>query len=98
MGDAPPIPATLVDIINFLAYGVGIVVVLLIVVGGFQYATAGGAPQKIEAAKRRIIQALVALGLFIFMYAILQWAIPGGVFNSQSTTCQPNPQGGPQPC
>jgi len=80
--DSPPIPATIIDIINFMSFGVGIVVVGLIVVGGFQYVTAGGNPQKIEAAKKRIIQAIIALVLFIFMYAILQWLIPGGLFGT----------------
>lgn len=88
--DSPPIPTTIIDIINFMSFGVGIIVVGLIVVGGFQYVTAGGNPQKIEAAKHRIIQAIVALVLFIFMYALLQWLIPGGLFGTNpAQQCSP---------
>ena len=65
---------------NVLAGLVGLVVVSVIIVGGIQYASAGNDPQKINAAKGRIFNALLALVVFIFMYAFLQWLIPGGLF------------------
>jgi hypothetical protein len=34
---------------------------------------------QIEKAKARIIQTLLALALFIFMYALLNFLIPGGL-------------------
>lgn len=70
--------AYLVGFINFLAVGVGLVVTAMIVAGGVEYILAGGAPQKLEKAKSLITNALIALVTFIFMYAILQWLIPGG--------------------
>lgn len=88
MDNPPPLPGPVVDIINFLSYGIGIVVVGMIIVGGIQYATSGGVPQKIEAARRRITNALIALVLYIFMFAILQWLVPGGIFSS-SVECTP---------
>lgn len=72
--------AYLVGIINFLALGVGIVATCMIIVGGIEYIIAGGVPQKLEKAKSLITNALIALVTFIFMYAILQWLIPGGLF------------------
>ena len=84
-----PLFQRLVQIMNFLSIGIGIVVVGLIITGGIQYIMAGGAPQKLEAARRRIQNALIALFMFIFMFAILQWLIPGGVFDD-APACNPN--------
>ncbi len=70
----------LLTFINFLTAGIGLVVTTLVVVGGIQYMTAGGNPQKTQAAITRISNALIGLVLYIFMFAILQWLIPGGLF------------------
>lgn len=70
----------LVNFINALAALVGVVVVGVIVVAGIQYSSAGNDPQKLAAAKNRIVNALLALVTFIFMYAFLQWVVPGGIF------------------
>lgn len=78
--DTNPIFSYLGGIINFLGVGVGVVVVAMVVTGGVQYITSRGVPQQIEAAKKRITNALIALIMFIFMYAFLQWLIPGGLF------------------
>ncbi len=75
-----PIFQLLLTFINFLTAGVGLVVTTLVVVGGLQYMTAGGNPQKTQAAIMRISNALIGLVLYIFMFAILQWLIPGGLF------------------
>lgn len=66
-------------IISFLAAGVGVIVVIMIIVGGIQYSAAGGDPQKVSAAKTKIFNAVLALVTFIFLYAILDWLIPGGL-------------------
>lgn len=89
MNSAPPLPGPVVDVINFLSYGIGIVVVGMIIVGGIQYATSGGVPQKVEAARRRITNSLIALALYVFMFAILQWLIPGGIFAPTEVECVP---------
>jgi hypothetical protein len=68
------------QIVNFLSAGVGIVVAGVITLGGIQYTLAGGNATAITAARQRIMNGLLALVLFMFIYAILQWIIPGGVF------------------
>lgn len=67
-------------IINVLSAIVGVVIVMMIIVGGIQYSAAGDDPQKVQAAKTKITNALLALFLFIFMYSLLQWLVPGGIF------------------
>ncbi len=70
----------LVLFINVLSGIVGVVIVIMIIVGGIQYSSAGDDPQKVSAAKSKIINALLALAVFIFMFAFLQWVVPGGIF------------------
>lgn len=65
-------------VISVLAAGVGVVVIMSIILAGIQYITAGGDPQQISKAKTRIRNAIVALLAFTFLYAFLQWVIPGG--------------------
>jgi len=67
-------------IINFLSAGVGLIVVGVIIMGGIQYSMAGDSPEALKKAKERIINGLVALFAFMFLYAFLQWLVPGGVF------------------
>ena len=67
-------------IINFLSAGVGIVVIGVIILGGIQYSMAGDNTQATGAAKQRIINGLIALVAFIFMFAFLNWLLPGGAF------------------
>lgn len=72
--------AYIVTFINILSGLVGIVVVIMITVGGIQYAAAGSNPQAVAAARKRISNAVLALVLYIFMFAFLQWLVPGGIF------------------
>lgn len=75
-----PIIGDLNLITNVLAALVGVVVVGTIILGGVQFAAAGDKAEAISAAKQRIINGLTALAAFLFIYAFLQWLIPGGVF------------------
>lgn len=70
--------AYIIVIIRLLTSGVGIVIALMIAVSGVQYAMAGGNSQKIEAAKTKLVHAVEALVLFIFLVAIINFLIPGG--------------------
>ena len=67
--------------INVLAAAVGVVVTISIVAGGIQYSSAAGDPGKVQAAKKRIMNSIIALIGFFLFYAVLQWLIPGGLLN-----------------
>lgn len=69
----------LVTFINALSAIVGIVIVIMITVGGIQYSTARDNPQAAVVAKTRITNAVMALVFFMFIYAFLQYVVPGGV-------------------
>ncbi len=74
-----PLMKTLKTIVDFLSAGVGIVVTGSIIVGGVQYALAGNNPSAVSAAKKRISDSLIALFAFLFIFAFLQWILPGGL-------------------
>jgi hypothetical protein len=67
-------------IILFLGGGVGLVITIMIIVGAIQYITSGGDPNGVAAAKKRIMNALIALLVFGLMYALLNFIVPGGLF------------------
>lgn len=75
-----PITDIIFAVIRFLSTGVGIVIVGSIVVGGLQYIGARGDPQSTSIAIGRIRSAIIALIIFIFAYAILNYLIPAGFF------------------
>lgn len=66
-------------IINFLAIGVGIVTAISLVIAGYQFMSSRDNPQAIQAAVNRFWNAVIALILFVFMYAILNFLVPGGL-------------------
>lgn len=68
-------------VVAFLAAMAGVAVVISIVVGAIQYSSAGGDPGKVAAARGRITKAIIALLAFIFLYAFINFILPGGVNN-----------------
>lgn len=66
-------------IIDVMTALVGVVVVIMIIVGGIQYSASRNDPGAVAAAKQKIVNAVIALLVYIFMWAFLQWIIPGGV-------------------
>jgi hypothetical protein len=67
----------LLGIVRFLGGLIGLVVILMIIIGGIQYMTAGGNPKAVAAAKGRITGAITALVLYLLMFGILHYLIPG---------------------
>lgn len=65
--------------VNILSALVGVVVVAVIVIAGIQYSTSGGNPNAAAQAKKRILNAIIALVAYMFLFMIFQWLIPGGL-------------------
>ena len=76
-----PIVKDLNLFVTVLSAGVGIVVVAMIILGGIQYSLAGGSPDKVKEARKRILNALLAMVAFVLTFTFLQWLIPGGIFS-----------------
>lgn len=67
-------------VVNFLAAGVGLAVVAGIIYGAVLYSAAGGSAEQAKKGIGYIRNAIIAALLFVFMYAIIQFIIPGGLF------------------
>jgi hypothetical protein len=65
--------------IRLLSGLVGVLVIASIIFAGVQYSSAGGDPSKVVAARKRISNAIIALLAYLFMFAFLQWLLPGGI-------------------
>lgn len=69
----------LVDFIRILTAVFGVVVVIMITVTGIQYSAARDNPQATAAAKAKLLNIVLALLAYLFLFAFLQYIIPGGV-------------------
>jgi hypothetical protein len=65
--------------IALLAGLTGVLAVISIVVGGIQVTSSGGDPQKVANGRKHIRNAVVGIAAFIFLYAFLNWILPGGI-------------------
>jgi hypothetical protein len=65
--------------IAFLSFAVGLAVVIGVIIGGMQYITSAGDPQKAATGKRHIWNAIIAMLVYLFLFALLNFLIPGGV-------------------
>lgn len=80
-GSDNPIIAYLAGILTVLGVMVGVVVVAAIAAGGIMYATARGSQSQAEKAIEIIRNAVIGLLLYLGMFAIIQFIIPGGLFS-----------------
>ncbi|PIS04871.1 MAG: hypothetical protein COT81_04420 [Candidatus Buchananbacteria bacterium CG10_big_fil_rev_8_21_14_0_10_42_9] len=65
--DIPEIAGT---ILNYIASLIGVIMVILILVGGFRWMTAGGNEEKVAGAKKIIISAIDGLLVIFLAYAV----------------------------
>lgn len=78
---ANPIYDLFFSLIRFLTNGVGIFIVIMIIWAGIRYATSEGNPETTAQAKHGIQQAMIALFIYIFAFAIINFLVPGGLLN-----------------
>lgn len=66
---------TVASIINVLMGLLGIVAVVMILIGGFKWMTAGGEEEKVGDAKKFIIQGIVGLIIILSAWAIARFVL-----------------------
>lgn len=70
-----PLEATIASLINTFIGLLGIVAVIIILIGGFQWMTAGGDDEKIGGAKKMIYAGVAGLAVILAAYAIATFVI-----------------------
>jgi hypothetical protein len=68
-------------VITIMTYLVGILATISIIIAGIQYTTGGDSPAQLAAAKNRILQTVIGLIIYAVMWMVLQWLLPGGIWN-----------------
>ncbi len=63
----------------------GIIAVVIILIGGFKWMTAGGTEEKVEEAKKLIIAGIIGLAIILSAYAIASFVIDQLVTATTST-------------
>ena len=58
---------------------VGIVAVISIIFAGIQYASSADDPGMVSKAKQRIFNTVIGLVAYLFLFAFLEYIIPGGI-------------------
>ena len=71
----------LIITINILTAGVGVLALAGIVWGAVLYTSAGGNPEQVKKAKTVFTNVVIGVIAFAGMYVLLNFIVPGGVFN-----------------
>lgn len=79
-GTGNPLTDMLFGVIRFLSLGVGLVIIASLIWAGIQYTLSRGDPGATAKAVDRIVNTVVALLVYIFGFALLNFVIPGGFF------------------
>ncbi|HSW85248.1 MAG TPA: pilin [Candidatus Saccharimonadales bacterium] len=64
--------------INLLTAIFGLIAVISLIIGGIQFSTSEGDPQKASSAKNRISGTIIAIFAYALLYGFLQFLVPGG--------------------
>lgn len=78
--DNNPIVKWLQFFINVLSVVILAGSAVMVAVAGIQYTTSRDNPQAVQAAKQKMYNIVLGLGVYFFLYAFVQWLVPGGVF------------------
>ena len=84
-GDGAPIEETgvwgiLLLVVNILTAGVGVAALGGLIYGAVLYTSSGGSPDQIKKARNVFTNVVVGIIAFAAMYAVLNFIVPGGVF------------------
>lgn len=68
------------QVIKILNYGIGILAIAGVAVGGIIYSTSGASPEGVKRARTIWINVVIGLALYATLVTLTNFIIPGGVF------------------
>ncbi len=71
----PDLKQTAVNIINLVLGFLGLIAVVIILIGGFKWMTAGGNEEKVGEAKKLLIAGLIGLVIILLAWGIATWVL-----------------------
>lgn len=66
--------------LSIVTYGVGAAAVIGVIISAYQYITARDNSAQVVKAKNRILQIVIGLVIWVLIWGILQFLLPGGLF------------------
>ena len=86
-GDAKDVKGTavwklLLFVLNIMTASVILLAIAGVVYGSVLYTSAGGNQEQVKKARTVITNVVIGVLLFVLMFGLANWLIPGGVFNS----------------
>lgn len=72
----------LILVLNIITAGIGVAAVAGVVYAAVLYTTAADSAEKVKKSKDLLVQIAWGLALYGFMFVILNFLIPGGIFNA----------------
>jgi hypothetical protein len=64
-----------ISIINLVLSFLGLVAVVIILIGGFKWMTAGGSEEKVSSARKLLVSGLIGLVIILLAWGIATWVI-----------------------
>ena len=71
----PDVRVTIIRIINYILSFLAIIGVIMIIIGGLTWATAGGNEEKVGKAKKTILSAVIGLAVVLLAWVIVNYII-----------------------
>ncbi len=73
--DSSSLPSVIRAVVNILSYLVGVVSVIMVMIAGFKYVTAGGDSNKVSSAKNTLIYAIVGIVIVAASQTIVKFVL-----------------------
>ena len=67
-------------VLSVVTYGVGAAAIIGVLITGYQYITARDNSAQVMKAKNRLFQIVIGLVVWVMIWGILQFLLPGGLF------------------
>lgn len=65
-------------VVRIMTTGIGILAVLGTIFVGIQYLTAGESEEKLRKSKRRLLELVIGIIIYVLMGSLIQFLLPGG--------------------
>ncbi len=66
---------TIAQLIRVVLAFLGVIAVIIVLIGGFQWMTAGGSDERVAEAKKRLIAGVIGLAIILAAYAITSFVV-----------------------